>query len=141
MGKIVRKSRPRITHIALKVDDVEKAAEFYEKVFGFRHTTTYWARDHLSKHLTDGHIDLALVKFDSNKTETAKAAGRGPCIHHFGIDVEREEMSDYIADLKRWGCEFISDPGAVTVKFHLPSGGGIAEIAPVGWHFRGKAKS
>ena len=26
---------PRIVHIALKVDDLEKATEFYEKGFGF----------------------------------------------------------------------------------------------------------
>jgi catechol 2,3-dioxygenase-like lactoylglutathione lyase family enzyme len=27
---------PRIVHIAIKVDDLEKATKFYEEVFGFR---------------------------------------------------------------------------------------------------------
>ena len=27
---------PRIVHIAIKVDDLEKATKFYEDVFGFR---------------------------------------------------------------------------------------------------------
>lgn len=129
------RSKPRITHIALKVEDVRRAAEFYEKVFGFRLTSSYRERDHLSVHLTDGNIDLALVKFDRD-TDAARAAGAGPCIHHFGIDVEKEQMDAYVAELREHGCEFISDPGAVTVKFRVPGGGGISEIAPMGWHFR-----
>src|SRR5262249_18827301 len=30
------KGMPRIVHIAIKVDDLEKATKFYEEVFGFR---------------------------------------------------------------------------------------------------------
>jgi catechol 2,3-dioxygenase-like lactoylglutathione lyase family enzyme len=30
---------PRIVHIAIKVDDLEKATKFYEEVFGFRQTS------------------------------------------------------------------------------------------------------
>ena len=30
----------RIVHLALKVDDLEKSTEFYEKVFGFREVET-----------------------------------------------------------------------------------------------------
>ena len=52
---------PRIVHIAIKVDDLEKATKFYEEVFGFRQTSTGYARGHVSRHLTDGNIDLALM--------------------------------------------------------------------------------
>jgi catechol 2,3-dioxygenase-like lactoylglutathione lyase family enzyme len=31
---------PRIVHIAIKVDNLEKATMFYEEVFGFRQTST-----------------------------------------------------------------------------------------------------
>ena len=55
----------RIVHIALKVDDLEKATEFYEKGFGFVEMETGQVRDHTSRHLTDGTIDLALIKYDS----------------------------------------------------------------------------
>lgn len=126
----------RITHIALKVDDVEKASEFWQKVFGFRLTSSFYQRDHLSVHLTDGTVDLALVHFGDAKTDSAKAAGAAPCIHHFGIDVPEPRMEDYKELLSESGCSFISDPGARTVKFKLPGGGGIGEIAPEGWHFR-----
>src|SRR5262245_6304439 len=56
---------PRIVHIAIKVDDLEKATKFYEDVFGFRQTGTGYARGHVSRHLTDGNIDLALMVYDS----------------------------------------------------------------------------
>jgi catechol 2,3-dioxygenase-like lactoylglutathione lyase family enzyme len=34
---------PRIVHIAIKVDDLEKATKFYEEVFRFRQTSTGYA--------------------------------------------------------------------------------------------------
>src|SRR6516165_5445453 len=62
---------PRIVHIAIKVDDLEKATKFYEDVFGFRQTGTGYARGHVSRHLTDGNIDLALMTYDSEDVEEA----------------------------------------------------------------------
>jgi len=76
---------PRIVHIAIKVDDLEKAIKFYEEVFGFRQTSTGYARGHVSRHLTDGNIDLALMVYDSEDVEEAQLSGHGPCIHHWGI--------------------------------------------------------
>ncbi len=50
---------PRIVHIALKVEELEKTSEFYERVFGFVSTDTDKVRDHTSRHLTDGTMDLS----------------------------------------------------------------------------------
>ena len=82
----------RIVHLALKVEDLEKTTEFYQKVFGFREVETRKTRDHLSRHLTDGALDFTLIKYDEG-TEAAesKASGDGPCIHHFAIEVENIE--------------------------------------------------
>ncbi|TMI22330.1 MAG: VOC family protein, partial [Betaproteobacteria bacterium] len=44
----------RIVHLALKVDDLERTAEFYRKVFGFVEVNTEKVRDHTSRHLSDG---------------------------------------------------------------------------------------
>ena len=118
---------PRIVHIALKVEDLDKTSEFYEKVFGFMPTETTKVRDHTSRHLSDGAIDLALIKYDSEESAEAKAAGQGPCIHHFAIEVD--DMDKYVAELGKFGCEIISDPGVVPVKFRAP-GGTVAEIVP-----------
>jgi len=100
----------RIVHIAVKVDDLEKATEFYEKSF-----------------LTDGAIDLALIKYESEDSAEARASGLGPCIHHFGIEVD--DMNTSAAELAKYGCEIISAPGVIPIKFRAP-GGTVAEISP-----------
>ena len=79
-------SLPRITHIALKVSDIGRAAAFYRDVFGFRQTDLRRDGDHISCHLTDGTMDLALVEFDPGSV-IGDASGEDTGIHHFGIDV------------------------------------------------------
>jgi len=117
----------RIVHIALKVEDLDRTSEFYEKVFGFMPVETSKVRDHTSRHLSDGAIDLALIRYDSEASAEARAAGQGPCIHHFAIEVEN--MDAYMAEIRRFGCEIISDPGVIPVKFRAP-GGTVLEIVP-----------
>jgi catechol 2,3-dioxygenase-like lactoylglutathione lyase family enzyme len=68
----------RIVHIAVKVDDLEKATEFYEKSLGF---------------------------------------------------VEVDDMKESAAELAKYGCEIISAPGVIPIKFRAP-GGTLAEISP-----------
>jgi lactoylglutathione lyase len=120
----------RIVHIALKVDDLEKTSRFYENVFGFWEAESRKTRDHFSRHLTDGEIDFTLMKYDEG-TESAesKASGEGPCIHHFAIEVD--DMEKATAEILKYGCEMISDPGVIPVKFRAP-GGTVAELVPVG---------
>lgn len=127
---------PRIVHIALKVKDLDKASEFYEKVFGFVPTETAKVRDHTSRHLSDGEMDLALIRYDSEESAEARAAGEGPCIHHFAIEVE--DMDKYVAELGKFGCEIISDPGVIPVKFRAP-GGTVAEIVPTARYQKAKS--
>ena len=117
----------RIVHIALKVDDLGKSTEFYEKVFGFKDMETAKVRDHTSRHLSDGTIDLALIKYDSEGSAESLASGTGPCIHHFAIEVD--DFDKYLAGIGKYGCEIISDPGVVPVKFRAP-GGTVTEIVP-----------
>lgn len=120
----------RIVHLALKVDDLEKTTKFYEEVFGFWEAETRKTRDHLSRHLTDGEIDFTLIQYDEG-TESAesKASGEGPCIHHFAVEVADLEKSK--AEILSHGCEIISDPGVIPIKFRAP-GGTVAELVPVG---------
>lgn len=119
---------PRIVHIALKVEDLEKAGHFYESVFGFRRVDEGQVRDHTSRHLSDGTIDLALITYHQESPE-ALLSGMGPCIHHFGIEVEDLEAS--VGELKANGCEILSPPGELPVKFRDVSGV-VAELVPVG---------
>ena len=124
----------RIVHISLKVDDVEKTGNFYKEVFGFADAETRKTRDHLSRHMTDGAIDFTLLKYDAG-TESAesKAAGEGPCIHHFAIEVP--DMGRATEQIKQYGSEVVSDPGVIPVKFRAV-GGTVAELVPLGRYKR-----
>jgi len=124
----------RIVHLSLKVEEVEKTGEFYKSVFGFQDAETKKTRDHVSRHMTDGEIDFTLMKYDAGtQSAESKAAGDGPCIHHFAIEVE--DVAAATAQIKSHGCEIISDPGVMPVKFRAP-GGTLAELVPVGRYIR-----
>jgi lactoylglutathione lyase len=116
----------KINHVALKVTDLEKATRFYENVFGFRQVGTGRSRGHISRHLTDGYVDLALMVYDSEDDAEAKLVGEGPAIHHFGIAVEDRQAT--LAKIEQFGGTILSKPDAGTVKFRSPDGT-IAEIA------------
>ena len=120
----------KIEHLAIRVDDIEAAGEFYEKVLGFRDLHAGKVRDHYSRHMTDGRLDIALIQYDADtKSKESQAAGDGPCIHHFGMSVD--DMDEWVDKIRGLGCEIISEPGVVPVKFRAP-GGVVAEIAPRG---------
>ena len=122
-------STSRIVHLALKVADLEQATRFYEQVFGFRQTGTGHARGHISRHITDGAFDLALMVYDSEDVPEAQLSGAGPCIHHCGIQVK--DRGAMIAHITAHGGEIISDPAEGALKFRAPHGT-IAEIVRAG---------
>src|SRR2546426_12773402 len=112
----------RIVHLALKVEDLERTTEFYQKVFGFKEMNTEKVRDHTSRHLSDGVLDVALIKYDAGtQSAESKAAGEGPCIHHFAVAVDNADAE--AKQIKSYGCEIISYTGVITVKFLAPCGG------------------
>jgi len=113
-----RSPKSRIVHLALKVDDLEQATAFYKDVFGFKELNTTPHGNHVSRHLTDGNLDLALMKWDRDDREDAMLAGAGPRIHHWGLEVaDREAFADVI---RRHGGEILSKPGAPTLRFRAP---------------------
>lgn len=127
----------RIVHLALKVENLEKSTQFYEKVFGFREVETKKTRDHISRHMTDGTIDFTLMKYDEGtRSAESLAAGEKPCIHHFAVEVT--DLEQATEDLKKFGCEIVSDPGIIPVKFKAPDGI-VAEIVPAQRYKKAKA--
>ena len=120
---------PRINHIALKVADLEAATRFYEEVYGFRQVRTGRSRGHISRHMTDGYIDLALMVYDSEDDAEARLVGPGPAIHHFGIEVEDHEA--FAEKVAAHGGTILSRPGEVPIKYRGPDGS-VAEFVPLG---------
>ena len=83
----------KIRHLAIAVPDPEKAAEFYEKVFGLErvgHTESPLAT---GVYLSDGTFNLALLNY---KTDAAAGEERGRQYvgtHHFGFIVDDLESA------------------------------------------------
>lgn len=78
----------KLRHIALAVPDPRATAAFYVKAFGMREVGTV-EHEHVSGvYLSDGVVNLALLKY---KTTHLAGADRGPDwvgIHHFGFWVD-----------------------------------------------------
>lgn len=117
---------PRINHIAIKVPDLAQASSLYEGVFGLTYVTTVKSVGRTSRHLTDGHIFLTLIQYDSEASPEADFAGAGPCIHHFGIEVD--EPQKFEDALRERGCEFLSGSAAALPLKFRPSPGVVAEL-------------
>ena len=79
--------------------------------------------------MTDGYIDLALMKYDSEDAPEAQLSGKGPCIHHIGIEVD--DRKSYEAKIKAFGGTILSKPDAGALKYRSPDGT-IAEIVAAG---------
>lgn len=73
----------KIRHIAIKVEDQEKTAEFYKKTFGMTEAWRGPAREDGNRaiYLTDGYINMAVLA----------ARGGHEGIDHFGFQVENME--------------------------------------------------
>jgi len=119
----------RIVHIALKVDDLEQATKFYTEVFGFTEVKTARNRQHISRHMTDGHIDFTLMKYDSEDAHEAQLAGPGPRIHHWGITVDDQDAA--AEKIRQYGGEILSAKGEGALKFRAPDGT-VAEVVKAG---------
>jgi lactoylglutathione lyase len=110
----------RIVHLAMRVEDIDKAAEFYSKVFGFKPVTVPGLRSTV-RYLTDGTVHIAINRLRKEKNEQ-------PAIDHFGVEVESVEKC--IDEVGKFGCKVVSEPGKV-VKFSAP-GGIVVEAVPAG---------
>lgn len=119
----------RIVHLAIKVDNLDEATKFYEDVFGFRQLKTGRNGAHVSRHMTDGAIDLALMVYDSEESPEAQLAGPGPRLHHWGIEVD--DQDGYAEKIKAAGGTILSKPGTGALKFRAPDGT-IAEVVAAG---------
>ncbi len=121
-----------IKHIAMKVTDGEGTQAFYEKVFGYKHVNTVRRKgkngDHISRHLTDGYMDLTIITYESEDADEVDFAGPAPCIHHIGMEVEN--LDQFIKDIVANGGEILTAPGHLPVKFRSP-GGPVSEVVPL----------
>ena len=94
----------RIKHVAIRTMDVEKTTAFYKEVFGLKQVGLGRAGVYLS----DGHINLAILKSKSEKIGETGAVG----IDHLGFQVE--DVDGTLAKLYQMGGKSMTDHVPVT---------------------------
>ncbi|MBV9862401.1 MAG: VOC family protein [Alphaproteobacteria bacterium] len=113
---------PKLRHIAIAAKDPDKMAEFYMKAFGFKEVRRGDSPLAYGYHLTDGTIDLAILRF---KTDQIGKGMDYTGLHHFGVLVA--DVDAFAKKLEGLGARHYLDEsegrvGGFEVKFHGPEG-------------------
>ena len=128
----------RLRHFAVCVKDLDKAANFYEKVFDLKRIGREDLEIGSAIYMSDGVINLALLNFSSD------AGGRASDLknpvgfvgaHHFGIQVD--DLAETQRLIEENGGKFFFDlgderHGNFERKFKDPDGV-IFDISKHGW--------
>ena len=128
----------KLRHFAISVEDPDKAAKFYEQVFGMQRVGE---NDHAGAqgvYVSDGVVNLALLRY---KTDVAAGEDRGKDyfgVHHLGFVVDDvDEVKKRIEDN---GGSYLMGEKAKTggffeMKFKDPNGV-IFDINDTGWRLK-----
>lgn len=126
----------RLRHFAIVVRDLERAAQFYEKVFDLKRV----GRDDLEIgsgiYLSDGVVNLALLHYKSAKAAGVESLDDLIGSHHFGFQVE--DLAEAQRKIEAGGGKFFFDLGKTDEdmnferKFKDPDGI-IFDISKKGW--------
>jgi catechol 2,3-dioxygenase-like lactoylglutathione lyase family enzyme len=126
----------KLRHFAVVVKDLEKAAQFYESVFDLKRV----GRDDLEFasgiYLSDGTINLALLKYKGERGSGLPNASTFVGAHHFGFQVD--DLAEAQKRIEAAGGTFFFDLGDDAEKdnferkFKDPDGI-IFDISRKGW--------
>ena len=82
---------PKIKHIALSTQDVEKTGKFYVETFGMKEVGKVDDPGTRGVFLTDGDINLAILNFKNDAAAGSERGKNFSGIHHIGFQVESLE--------------------------------------------------
>ncbi|MGH7094670.1 MAG: VOC family protein [Stellaceae bacterium] len=113
----------KLRHIAIAAKDPDAMADFYCKAFDFKIVRTSDGPLAYGHHLSDGTIDLAVLRF---KTDQIGKGMDYTGLHHFGILVENVDDAAKVVEAAG-GLHYLDqgDPqrtGGFEVKFYGPEG-------------------
>ena len=128
----------RLRHIAVCVKDLDKAAEFYAKVFEFKKIGREDLDIGSAIYMSDGVINMALLNFKGKGGAAASDLKEGQMFvgaHHFGIQVD--DLVETQKKIEEAGGKFFFDlgderHGNFERKFKDPDGV-IFDISEHGW--------
>ena len=110
------RTKPRIRHIAINVQDREKAAEYYKRIFGMEEKSR---GPNGTIYLSDGFVGVALI------STTRHPWG----LHHFGFQVESVQAIEAAA---RTTAE-ANTIGAVAESWIRDPEGNRVDVSEHGW--------
>jgi methylmalonyl-CoA/ethylmalonyl-CoA epimerase len=130
---MAKQMKSRIRHVALSVQDPWEAAEFYKEALGLDEVTELDGELAEGVFLTDGVVNLALLKFKTD--EAAQGMGKDFVgIHHIGFWVD--DVVEQGRIVRNTGGTWImgdpNNPDGYEVK-HTDLSGIIFDIAAHGW--------
>jgi len=133
----------KIKHIAIATQDPDKTAQFYIDVFGLREIAKINSPGALGYHLTDGDINLAILKFKNHQTAGVPEGKEYTGLHHIGFEVDnmadigrrlaaaeapiRDDINDALGLGKGLPAKI-----NVEVKYSAPDGV-IIDVSETGW--------
>ena len=123
----------KLRHIAMSVPDLEKAASFYERAFGFKRETTssYQIR------MSDGTVNISLLKFPTDGDAGDERGKDYVGLHHIGVWVD--DLAEAGEQVKQAGGRVHSlDEAKIAVenaevKYRDPFGV-VIDVSTRGWH-------
>jgi glyoxylase I family protein len=88
----------KIKHIALSTQDPDTTAKFYMDVFGLKQVGRIDNPNTTGYYLTDGDLNLAILKFKNDAVAGVERGKDWSGIHHFGFQVESlEDITERLA--------------------------------------------
>ena len=92
----------RIRHIAIQTQDEEATKRFYMENFGLKEVRRLDSPRTTGYFLTDGHINLAILRFKTDAIAGAERGAGWSGIHHIGFQVE--SLDETAAKLEESGA-------------------------------------
>jgi catechol 2,3-dioxygenase-like lactoylglutathione lyase family enzyme len=124
----------KIRHIAIQVPDLEKAAAFYEGVFGLERVNQVESPIGNAISLSDGTMNLTLLHFPEG-TQGGKGGPDWAGLHHIGFMVEDEKTT--AKKIETLGGQFFmqlpSYPGVDAEKKFKDPNGIVFDVSEHDW--------
>ncbi len=132
---------PKIKHIALSTQDVDKTAKFYMDVFGMKEIAKLDSQGARGYYLSDGDINLAILNFKNDAVAGVERGKDWSGLHHIGFQVE--SLAEIAERLKAAGSARRDDVNQalgvghgryenVEVKYSGPDGI-MLDVSETGW--------
>jgi len=134
---------PKIKHIALSTQDVDKTAQFYIEVLGMKEIAKIDNPAAKGYYLSDGDINLAILNFKNDVVAGVERGKDYSGIHHIGFQVESlEAITEKLAEAGSQPRDDVNQAlgvghghqnhGNVEVKYSGPDGV-MVDVSQTGW--------